>query len=102
MYLVRRSRDADGRRRDQATPLSSIDRNTLQTALKVKERLLDEIVETPCMNPQCTNTVRMTRRQLEEFLVSAKKRYDLMILPFCSRECRDAALARHGGNIDDS
>lgn len=54
------------------------------------------------MNPQCTNTVRMTRRQLEEFLVSAKKRYDLMILPFCSRECRDAALARHGGNIDDS
>lgn len=102
MYLVRRFTDLDGRRRDQATPLSSIEHKTLQTALQIKDQLQHEIVEVPCMNPRCHNTVRMTRRQLEEFLVSAKKRYDLMILPFCSRECRDAALARHGGNIDDS
>lgn len=101
MYLVKRTRDPDGRRRDQATPLSSIERTTLQTALQVKEQLQHEIVEVPCMNPRCHNTVRMTRRQLEEFLVSAKKRYDLVILPFCSRECRDEALARHGGKTDD-
>lgn len=100
-YLVRRSRDQNGRRRDQATPLSSIERQTLVTALRIKEQLETEIVEVPCMNPQCHNKVRMTRRQLEEFLVSAKKRYNLMILPFCSRECRDAALVRHGGKIDD-
>ena len=100
MYLVKRTRDPDGRRRDQATPLSSIEHRTLQTALQVKEQLQHEIVEVPCMNQRCHTTVRMTRRQLEEFLVSAKKRYDLVILPFCSRECRDEALARHGGKTD--
>lgn len=102
MYLVKRTRDPDGRRRDQATPLSSIEHQTLQTALQVKEQIQHEIVEVPCMNPRCHNKVRMTRRQLEEFLVSAKKRYDLVILPFCSQECRDEALARHGGKNNDS
>ncbi|MFA7122278.1 MAG: hypothetical protein WC277_12415 [Bacilli bacterium] len=101
IYLVHRSRDADGRRHDQATPLSSIEHKTLQTALQIKEQIQSEIVEVPCMNPRCKNKVRMTRRQLEEFLVSAKKRYDMVILPFCSPECRDEALARHGGKTND-
>lgn len=101
MYLVKRTRDADGRRRDQATPLSSIEHKTLRAALQVKEQIQNEIVEVPCMNPRCKNKVRMTRRQLEEFLVSAKKRYDMVILPFCSPECRDEALARHGGKTND-
>ena len=101
-YLVHRFRDSDGHRHDQAIPLSSIEHKTLQTALQIKEQIQSEIVLVPCMNPRCRNKVRMTRRQLEEFLVSAKKRYDLVILPFCSRECRDEALACHGGQIDDS
>jgi len=87
--------DAHGQRRDRATPISSVDRETLEAALRVKDQLTSEIVEFPCMNPHCHNTVRMTKRQMEEFFVSSKKRYDMVIYPFCSTECRDAMLKRH-------
>lgn len=103
-YLVYRTKDKDGRRHDKATPLSAVEQKTLEDALRVKDQLAEEIVEIPCMNPRCPNTVKMTRRQLEEFLISSKKRYDIMILPFCSTECREKMLnemqEKHGGLQD--
>jgi hypothetical protein len=94
-YLVHRYTDSAGRRHDQTIPISDIERETLVDALRIKEQLASEIVEFPCMNPHCHNTVRMTKRQMEEFFVSSKKRYDMVIYPFCSTECRDAMLKRH-------
>lgn len=94
-YLIHRFTDDDGRRHDRAVPLEDIERETLAETLAIKDRLAEETVEFPCMNPECHNTVRMTRRQVEEFFVSSKKRYNMVIFPFCSTECRDAMLKKH-------
>jgi hypothetical protein len=98
-YLVRRA-TVGGKRQEQWLPLDKIDRETLETALQVKGEVGNEIVDVPCMNPRCKNTVSMTKTQLEEFFISSKKRYDMVIFPFCTTECRDKMLIQHGGLID--
>jgi hypothetical protein len=100
-YLVRRTK-VGKRREEQWIPLDEIDRKTLETALQVKAEVEDEIIDVPCTNPHCKNTVRMTKKQYGEFFVSSTKRYNIVIFPFCKPECRDAMLAQHGGTIDGS
>jgi len=100
-YLVRRFY-VGKKRREQWIPLDNIDQDTLQAALQVKQETLNEVVAVPCMNPKCKHTVPMTKKQLEEFFISSKKRYDMMILPFCGKECRDLMLAQHGGALPGS
>lgn len=97
-YLVTRTKFGKTRK-EQWTPLEGIDRKVLEAALQVKHEVQDHIVDYPCSNPRCKNVVKMTKKQLEEFFVSSKKRYDMMIFPFCSTTCRDEMLAQHGGDI---
>jgi len=98
-YLVRRS-VVGGKRQEHWAPLAGIDREILEAALQVKNDVQRETVEVPCMNPQCRNKILMTKKQLEEFFISSKKRYNLMVFPFCSTKCRDEVLAQHGGTLD--
>lgn len=100
-YLVRRV-SVGGKRKEQWIPLDKIDRETLEAALQVKKEVADQIVMVPCTNPQCKNTIPMTKKQLEEFFISSKKRYDMIIFPFCCTACRDEMLALHGGAIPGS
>lgn len=100
-YLVRRV-SAGGRRKEQWIPLDRTDREILESTLRIKEIVRDQIVLIPCMNPRCNNMVPMTKKQLEEFFISSKKRYDLIVFPFCKPECRNEVLAQHGGAIDGS
>lgn len=90
-YLVRRYRD-HGLRREQWEPLTDIDREILEEALRIKQELRDQIVELPCQNPDCPHTVTITRRQLHEFMWTYPRRYDLRVVPFCSKACRDKVL----------
>lgn len=98
-YLVARS-VSGGKRSEKWTPLEGIDREVLERALRVKDDVSQATVEYPCTNPRCKNKVLMTRKQAEEMFISSKKRYDLMVFPFCSTKCRDEVLAQHGGPID--
>jgi len=95
-YLVRRIK-VGNQRKEQWTPLDEIDRDTLETALKIKDEMKDHIVMVPCTNPNCKELIPMTKRQLEEFFISSKKRYDMIIFPFHNTKCRDEMLALHGG-----
>ena len=97
-YLVKRIRSGNGCK-ERWTPLDETDRGTLEAALKIKDDVRARTVLVPCTNPQCKNTVPMTKTQLEEFFISSKKRYDMVIFPFCGKTCRDEMLAKHGGVI---
>lgn len=98
-YLVRRSRSG-GKRSETWTKLADLDREILEAALRVKDDITQVTVEYPCTNPRCKNKVKMTKMQAEEMFISSKKRYDLMVFPFCCTKCRDEALAEHGGALD--
>jgi len=100
-YLVRRVTVA-GKRKEQWIPLDKVDHEALEAALKIKSEIQDEIVWVPCTNPRCSGKVPMTKKQLEEFYISSKKRYNIVIFPFCKPECRDVVLAEHGGTVDGS
>ncbi|MDD1695103.1 MAG: hypothetical protein LUQ71_10305 [Methanoregula sp.] len=100
-YLIHRDYEGS-RRRDRSIPLDEVDIGTLESALKIKEALLEQTVQFPCMNPNCKNTIPMTRDQIEEFFVSSKKRYNMIVFPVCSDACRDVVLKKHGGVVDDS
>lgn len=100
-YLVRRV-SVGGKRKEQWIPLDQLDQDQLEKALQIKKEVHDQIVQVPCTNPHCSNTIAMTKKQLEEFFISSKKRYDLIIFPYCSTKCRDEMLAQHGGSIDGS
>jgi len=95
-YLVRRI-TVGGKRKEQWIPLDNIDRDTLERSLEIKDKLKDQTVMVPCTNPNCRGHIPMTKSQLEEFFISSKKRYDMIIFPFCSTACRDEMLAQHGG-----
>lgn len=99
-YLIHRTH-VGNRPHDQSIPLDTIERDMLWEALRIKDLLKEQTIEVPCMNPHCTKTIPMTKKQLTEFFLSSKKRYNLMIFPFCSTTCRDATLASHGDNVDD-
>jgi hypothetical protein len=99
-YLIHRDYEG-GRQRDRSIPLDEVDIGTIEDALKIKEALLKQTVQFPCMNPDCTHTVPMTRDQVEEFFVSSKKRYNIVIFPFCTDACRDAVLKKHGGDVGE-
>ncbi|WP_292420670.1 hypothetical protein [Methanoregula sp.] len=88
-------------RKEQWIPLDEIDRETLATALKIKDEVKEQTVQVPCTNPKCKKTIPMTKKQLEEFFISSKKRYDMIIFPFCSTACRAEMLAQHGGGPTD-
>jgi hypothetical protein len=83
------------------TPLSDFDREVLEAALTARKNLAEKAVPFPCMNPACKNTIPMTKEQIEEFFVSSKKRYNMVIFPFCSDACRDAVLKKHGGEVGE-
>ncbi len=100
-YLVRRV-TVGGKRKEQWIPLDELDRDVLEKALQIKKEVHDQIVQVPCTNPHCQNMIQMTKKQLEEFFISSKKRYDLMVFPFCCMACRDEVLAQHGGPINGS
>lgn len=100
-YLVRRV-SVGGKRKEQWIPLDQLDQDQLEKALQIKKEVQNQIVMVPCTNPRCKNLIPMTKKQLEEFFISSKKRYDLVIFPFCRSECRDEMLALHGGPIDGS
>ena len=97
-YLVRRVRVGKDRK-EQWIPLDQIDRETLVEALKIKDEVKAQTVMVPCTNPNCKELIPMTKGQLEEFFISSKKRYDMIIFPFHSTKCRDEMLALHGGAI---
>lgn len=100
LYLV--SRTGNGKKRKETwTPLPNTDRSLIEKTLQSKEALKEEIIQFPCMNPECNNTIPMTKSQLEDFFVSSKKKYDMIIMPFCSKECRDKMLEKHGGRIHE-
>jgi hypothetical protein len=99
-YLIHRDYEGS-RQRDRAIPLDEIDRDTLESALKIKDMLAEQTVDFPCMNPACKNTIPMTRDQIEEFFVSSKKRYNMVIFPVCCDACRDAVLKKHGDGVGD-
>ncbi len=100
-YMVRRVR-VGKTRKEQWIPLDQIDRETLETALQIKDEVKAQTVMVPCTNPRCTNLIPMTKKQLEEFFISSKKRYDMVIFPFCTTTCRDEVLAQHGGALPGS
>jgi hypothetical protein len=62
-------------RKEQWTPLADIDQKVLEAALHVKGSTAEQTIQVPCTNPDCKNTVPMTRTQFEEFFISSKKRY---------------------------
>jgi len=95
-YLVTRMHQGKTRK-EIWTPLIGIDQKILEAALEAKESVENEIVEYPCTNPRCRNTVKTTRKQVEEFYLSSKKRYNIVIFPFCSTECRNQILADQEG-----
>ena len=100
-YLIHRTYIGN-RPCDHSIHLDSIERDTLQAALRIKDELADQRIEVPCTNPLCKKTIPMTKKQLVEFFISSKKRYNMMVFPFCSTECRDDTLAQHGGGIPGS
>jgi len=99
-YLVTRYWVGD-QRKEQWTPLADIDQKVLEAALHVKDTTAEQIVQVPCTNPDCKNTVPMSRTQLEEFFISSKKRYNMMVFPFCCDACRNAVLKKHGDGVGD-
>ncbi|PKG32186.1 hypothetical protein [Methanoregula sp.] len=101
LYLVRRI-SVGGKRKEQWIPLDPLDCDQFAKAMQIKKEVHDQIVQVPCTNPRCSNTIPMTKKQLEEFFISSKKRYDLVIFPYCSIACRDEMLAQHGGPINGS
>ncbi|MBN2734729.1 MAG: hypothetical protein JXQ82_07735 [Methanomicrobiaceae archaeon] len=100
LYLVTRT-GRGSKRKEKWLPLPETDRDLIEKTLLSKEALKEEIIQFPCMNPECRNTIPMTKSQLEDFFVSSKKKYDMIIMPFCSKECRDKMLEKHGGSIDE-
>lgn len=99
-YLIHRDY-VGSQQRDRSIPLDEVDIGTLEDALKIKEALLKQTVQFPCMNPDCKNTVPVTKEQIEEFFVSSKKRYNIVIFPTCSDACRDVILKKHGGEVGE-
>ena len=100
-YLIHRTY-VGNKRRDQSIPLDAVEREILQAALLIKGKLEDQKIDVPCFNPNCKNTIPMTKKQLAEFFISSKKRYNMTIFPCCSPDCRNEMLAQHGGRIDGS
>lgn len=100
-YLIHRTY-VGSRPKDQSIPLDAVERDTLKAALQIKEELDGQKIMVPCFNPNCKNLIPMTKKQLAEFFISSKKRYNMAIFPCCSTTCRDEMLAQHGGAIDGS
>lgn len=83
------------------TPLGDFDKEVLEAALTARKNLAGRAVDFPCMNPDCENVIPMTKEQIEEFFISSKKRYNMVIFPFCCDECREAVLKKHGGEVGE-
>jgi hypothetical protein len=98
LYYVVRSGKGNGRK-ESWYRIKDSEKDLIEQILKGKKQILDEIVEFPCMNPDCRNKIKMTRVQLEEFFISYKKKYDMVVFPCCSKECRDKLLEKHGGKL---
>lgn len=97
-YMV--SRQGRGRnRRECWQRISGPEKDLLEQVLANKKQLHDDIVEYPCMNPDCNNTIKMSRSQMEEFYIGYKKKYDMIAFPCCSKECQEKMLEKYGKNL---
>jgi hypothetical protein len=94
-YIVTRMHQ-NGRRHEKWVALDDRDLNVVTAALNVKLDLDDAIVEYPCTNMHCRNTVKMTKKQVEEICHLSMKRYQIINFPFCSAACRGEVLAQFG------
>lgn len=90
-YLVNRYYEGS-KRKEKWTPLYGEDLNNLLKALKIKEAIARQTVEVPCMNPHCSNKIKMTPQQKQDLLISFKKKYDKLVLVCCSKECQQKVL----------
>jgi hypothetical protein len=90
-YLVNRFKEG-GKWREKWIPLQGDDLDNLMKALKIKEEIAKQIVEVPCANPYCSNTIKLTPQQKQDFLISFKKKYDKLVLVCCSKECQQKVL----------
>jgi hypothetical protein len=50
---------------------------------------LSNLVDCTCSNPECDNIVRIPRSQKRFFLVDCFKRYGIIKLPYCCKECQE-------------
>lgn len=48
----------------------------------------------PCANPRCERDVRITRKQYKEFVGVYPEKYGHLTVVYCSKECRNAHMAR--------
>jgi hypothetical protein len=87
-YLVKRFKK-ENRWREKWQRLNEASLKNLLAAVNVKKQLESQIVEVPCMNPFCSNTIKMTPQQKQDLLISFKKKYDKAVLVCCSKECQD-------------
>ena len=95
LYAVSVSGSGRKDRKERWTPVSTADTDLIKRVLSGKEQLQSDIIRFPCM-AGCGNTIPMTRDQLNDFFVSYKKKYDIVIMPFCCAECRDKMLEKYG------
>jgi hypothetical protein len=91
-YLVNRYYEGS-KRKERWTPLDGEDLSNLLKALKIKEVIARQTVEVPCMNPFCSNKLKMTPQQKQDLLISFKKKYDKLVLVCCSKECQHKVLS---------
>lgn len=90
-YIVNRYYEGP-KRREKWIPLDSLNQEVLKKALEIKEEIAKQIVEVPCMNPYCSNTIKITPQQKQDLLISFKKKYDKLVLVCCSKECQQKVL----------
>jgi len=91
-YIVHQYKDVDGRWRQTSERISDRDLKHIETTIAEKRKFEQELVEMPCWNPYCSNTVTMTPIQKRDFLISFVKKYDKVVLPFCCNECREKTM----------
>ena len=100
LYIVTRT-GRGGHRKESWRRVEGAEKEVLEKILAGKQDLQEEIVEFPCMNPECTNTIKMSKSQLDDFFISYKKKYDMIVFPCCSKECQEKMLEKHGGRLQD-
>lgn len=63
------------------------------TEAEVTAAIEETSTEIPCFNPDCSRRIKTTPSQKRDFLISFKLKYDKVVLPTCSKECREKLLA---------
>ncbi|WP_135610991.1 hypothetical protein [Methanococcoides sp. AM1] len=59
-----------------------------------------DLVQCSCSNPDCNNIVEMPPEQKKKLFVDYFKRYGIIMLPYCCKECQEkhqAMLAEKPG-----